>query len=402
MRRKLPDEWKVKPLKKVAEIQTGIAKGKTNIKDPVQLPYLRVANVQDGYLDLSNIKKIPLSIQDIERYSLKMNDVLLTEGGDFDKLGRGCVWNDSIKPCLHQNHIFVVRTNDKILLPHFFSAQTGSRYGKLYFLSCSKQTTNLASINSTQLKNFPVIIPPLSEQLSIMSVISLWSRVLEKTSKLIETKLRLKQALMQKLFSGKKRFKEFKEQDWRIVSLGNIFKERRETNNTGLPLLSITADRGVICREELNKKDTSNTDKSKYKRIAPGDIGYNTMRMWQGNSGVSELEGIVSPAYTICIPTKEIDPKFAGYLFKYPPIIHLFYRYSQGLVRDTLNLKFNNFAQIKVKIPGIQEQRKIANIFSTCDKEVDLLCRIQDHLLSQKRSLMQKLLTGNIRVPVDS
>lgn len=109
----VPKDWRVMKLKKVAEIQTGLAKGKKNITDPVFLPYLRVANVQDGHLDLSEIKKIKVSRNKISRYSLKNGDVLLTEGGDFDKLGRGTVWRNEIPNCLHQNHIFVVRPDRK-------------------------------------------------------------------------------------------------------------------------------------------------------------------------------------------------------------------------------------------------------------------------------------------------
>ena len=124
------------------------------------------------------------------------------------------------------------------------------------------------------------------------------------------------------------------------------------------------------------------------------------MRMWQGVSGVSSLEGIVSPAYTICIPKKEIDAQFAGYLFKFPPIIHLFHRFSQGLVNDTLNLKFHNFAQIVVKIPPIEEQRKIAEVLRCCDTEIEQLKRLQSAYITQKKGLIQKLLTGKVRVPI--
>lgn len=149
---KIPATWSRVKLHEVAEIQTGLAKGKKNIKDPVDLPYLRVANVQDGFLDLSEIKTIRVARNEIGRYSLKKNDVLLTEGGDFDKLGRGHVWKEEIPNCLHQNHIFVVRPDFKRLDPFFFSSLTSSPYGKEYFLSCAKRSTHLATINLTQLK----------------------------------------------------------------------------------------------------------------------------------------------------------------------------------------------------------------------------------------------------------
>ncbi len=152
-----------------------------------------------------------------------------------------------------------------------------------------------------------------------------------------------------------------------------LFNERRENNFRRLPLLAITGNHGIILASEIKRKDSSNEDKSKYKRITKGDIGYNTMRMWQGVSAVSTLEGIVSPAYTICIPKDIVDVGFMGYFFKFPTLINLFWRYSQGLVSDTLNLKYNNFSQIKVLIPDIEEQERIAQVLQAADNEINQL-----------------------------
>jgi type I restriction enzyme, S subunit len=117
----------------------------------IELPYLRVANVQDGYLDLSEIKSVAVLKSEVDRFSLQTGDMLMTEGGDFDKLGRGTVWRGQISPCLHQNHIFRVRPTRGAILPDFLASVTASSHGKWYFLVSSKQTTNLATINSTQL-----------------------------------------------------------------------------------------------------------------------------------------------------------------------------------------------------------------------------------------------------------
>ncbi|MEA3226789.1 MAG: restriction endonuclease subunit S [Planctomycetota bacterium] len=227
-------------------------------------------------------------------------------------------------------------------------------------------------------------------------------------NKLIDAKQRLRKGLMQQLLTGRIRFPKFGEPTlkkgtlpgrWIASKLGNCFKERKETNPE-LLLLSITSERGVILRDEVDRKDSSNADKSKYKRIVPGDIGYNTMRMWQGVSAVSALEGIVSPAYTICSPKKGNNSLFFGYLFKYPQVINLFFRFSQGLVSDTLNLKFRHFSQIKVKIPFEPEQIRIAEVLSACDREIELLRDKQEAIRKQKKGLMQKLLTGEVRVKV--
>jgi type I restriction enzyme S subunit len=231
----------------------------------------------------------------------------------------------------------------------------------------------------------------------IAEILSTWDKDIEKTRELISAKKRLKKGLMQQLLTGKKRFREASGQ-WKEYTLGELFDERIELNIGHLPLLAITGNRGVILASEIERKDSSAADKSRYKRIVPGDIGYNTMRMWQGVSAISSMEGIVSPAYTVCIPKENIDSQFIGYYFKFPPIIYLFWRYSQGLVNDTLNLKFHNFSQIRIKLPVPKEQKKIAEILFAIDIEINSLEKKIAALKKQKRGLMQKLLTGEIRV----
>lgn len=247
----------------------------------------------------------------------------------------------------------------------------------------------------------PVSIPYIQEQKKIAEILGCWDSGIERLEKLIDAKRKMKKGLMQQLLTGKKRFKEFKGKKWREVQLGEIFKQRGECGYAHLPLLAITSANGVMERGNLELKDNSSSDKSKYNRICPNDIGYNTMRMWQGISGVSELEGIVSPAYTICIPDKtQVYPKFMGYLFKYHPVIFLFYRHSQGMVSDTWNLKFRHFSEIKITIPCLDEQQKIASVLNSVDQEIGHLCDKLEALKNQKKGLMQKLLIGKIRVKV--
>ena len=164
----IPQHWDIRRLKFVADVQTGLTLGKTYTeKDLARCPYLRVANVQDGFLDLSQITEIEIPRRDVSRYQLKYGDVLMTEGGDFDKLGRGYVWESQIENCLHQNHIYAVRPHTEYLEPHFLAILMTSHYGKAYFTSISRQTTNLATINQTNLLNLCLPIPPVSEQKEI-------------------------------------------------------------------------------------------------------------------------------------------------------------------------------------------------------------------------------------------
>jgi type I restriction enzyme S subunit len=169
----VPETWLSMALDDCAKVQTGVAKGrKFENAEMVDVPYLRVANVQDGHLDLSEMKLIHIRRSEVERYRLQTGDVVLTEGGDFDKLGRGFIWRGELDLCVHQNHVFAVRPDRKRLLPDFFAYLAQSAYGKAYFLKVAHKTTNLACINSTKLKAFPVLIPPtLEEQREIVEIL---------------------------------------------------------------------------------------------------------------------------------------------------------------------------------------------------------------------------------------
>ncbi|MFD4754484.1 hypothetical protein [Streptomyces sp. NPDC058426] len=154
------------PLSSVADISSGITKGrKVPSGDLRTTPYLAVANVQDRALDLSTVKEIAASVAEIERYKLLSEDLLLTEGGDPDKLGRGTLWRDELPVCIHQNHVFRVRVKTRAEVdPLYLNWVMSSSYGKGYFLRTAKQTTGIASINKTQLGEFPLPVPPIARQ----------------------------------------------------------------------------------------------------------------------------------------------------------------------------------------------------------------------------------------------
>ena len=203
---RIPVEWEVVALGSVSEISSGITLGKSySGPNTVELPYLRVANVQDGYLDLTDVKLIRIPKCNVERYELRVGDVLMNEGGDFDKLGRGCVWNGEIEHCLHQNHVFKVRPKQGLLASDYLAAVSSSPYGKSFFVLASKQSTNLASINSTQLKSFPIPLPEYCEQLRIEKLAKQYTSVYNEAMRRLSKLRSLKTALMQDLLTGKVR-----------------------------------------------------------------------------------------------------------------------------------------------------------------------------------------------------
>ena len=243
-----------------------------------------------------------------------------------------------------------------------------------------------------------IILPPLAEQRHIAEILTIQDKVIALKEKLLAEKQRQRKYLMQQLLTGKKRLPGF-DGEWKQNKLGKLFAERSETKCEHLELLAITGTQGVIPRSQLDLKDNSSEDKSKYLHICVGDIGYNTMRMWQGVSAYSNYDGIVSPAYTILKPSNGINAKYFAYLFKMPDVVFLFYRFSQGLVDDTRNLKYANFKKISVTYPADkEEQHAIVAVLEKADLEIDLLRQSIEQEKQKKKALMQLLLTGIVRV----
>ncbi len=180
-------------------------------------------------------------------------------------------------------------------------------------------------------------------------------------------------------------------EEWGFAKFETLFLERNDVNHQDSELLSITADRGVIPRSQIAGKDNSSEDKKKYKLICKGDIGYNTMRMWQGVSALSNYSGIVSPAYTILKTNENANALYFSYLFKLTPLINTFYRHSQGLVDDTRCLKYKWFKKIFVAFPPLREQKKIAEILQTQDKLIELQQKKIEELKKLKKAYLSKM-----------
>ena len=170
----IPAEWRKTQLRHCAAIKSGITLGKKYEKTDslVERPYLRVANVQDGYVDLSVLTTIKVTQDEDLKYRLHAGDVLMTEGGDRDKLGRGCVWHGEIEPCLHQNHIFAVQTSKDTLLPEFLEYLTVSDVGRSYFDVTAIKTTNLACTSSSKVLAFTIPLPSVEEQAEIVEALN--------------------------------------------------------------------------------------------------------------------------------------------------------------------------------------------------------------------------------------
>jgi type I restriction enzyme S subunit len=204
----LPEGWCWTSVNMIADVKGGVTKGQRRGRDQelVEVPYLRVANVQRGYLDLGEVKTIAATPAEVEELCLEAGDVLFNEGGDRDKLGRGWVWGGEIPTCIHQNHVFRARIVSPDLRPRFLSWY-GNSSGQRYFFDEGKQTTNLASINMTKLKALPVPLPPLAEQDRIAEEVERLLSIADEMDGVVAQDVRrcqrLRQSILKWAFEGK-------------------------------------------------------------------------------------------------------------------------------------------------------------------------------------------------------
>ena len=255
--------------------------------------------------------------------------------------------------------------------------------------------STIPTLNRNDVHSIKASIPEsLEEQQNIASFLSSVDTKIEQLGKKKALLKQYKKGIMQKLFSQEIRFKDEQGMDypdWKETRLGLAFSERVERGHVDGEMLSVTLSSGVVRARDLNRHDNSPGDKSRYKRVNVNDIAYNSMRMWQGASGVSKFEGIVSPAYTVLTPNQNQHSDFWGFYFKIQNVIQTFQRNSQGLTSDTWNLKYSPLSKIKLFVPNKQEQQKIANFLSAIDKKIELVAEQLEQARSFKKGLLQQM-----------
>jgi type I restriction enzyme S subunit len=198
--RDLPPSWSMVRFDDVATVTGGVTLGrKLGGRKTASVPYLRVANVQRGGFDLSVIKEVDVPVEEVEKYALKENDLLMTEGGDWDKVGRSAIWRNQLPLCLHQNHVFRARMKSPKMSPVWFERYFNSPAGRAYFESCSKQTTNLASINMRQVRGCPVPLPPLAEQKRIVAKVDELMLICDQLENQLESQQKGRRQLLEAL-----------------------------------------------------------------------------------------------------------------------------------------------------------------------------------------------------------
>jgi type I restriction enzyme S subunit len=377
----IPEDWEVRRLSDLAKIRSGIAKNSNaSLSNPVTVPYLRVANVQDGFLDLGEVSSISIGRDDLERYLLRPGDVLMNEGGDLDKLGRGAIWRGELKQCIHQNHVFAIRCT-ATLLPEFLNAWASGKAARRYFVVAGKQTTNLASINKTAIGGLPIALPSPREQQQIAEALDSLSAHEASVEDLIAKKKQIKQAAMQELLTGKRRLPGF-EGEWEVKRLGNVLsichgKNQREVEvaDGPYPILATGGQIGTAARPLHGKPS-----------VLIGRKGT-----------INKPQYMDTPFWTVdtlfySAMKEENCARFFYYLFC--TIDWMQFNEASGL--PSLNAR--TIESIEVDCPTTQEQYAIASALSEIDAELAALEARKVKVQMIKQGMMQQLLTGKIRL----
>ncbi len=403
----IPREWGVTLLRDVAQVRSGIAKnGNVSVTDPVTVHYLRVANVQDGFLDLTDMSQIEVSRGDLQRFALLPGDVLMNEGGDRDKLGRGSIWQGEFSPCIHQNHVFVVRCGRKVE-PNFLNIWSAGATGRRYFLVAGKQTTNLASINKTALGELPVIVPPLAEQRAIAAAFNDVDALLGGLDRLIAKKRDLKQAAMQQLFNGQTRLAGFRG-EWHVKLLGDVGSflkgsgvRKDQTLSGDLPCVRY----GEIythhndCIRSFNSWISAEVAATATK-LKRGDLLFAASGETKEEIGkcvafVDECQAFAGGDIVILRLT-DADPTFMGYYCNTASINAQ--KASKGQGDAVVHISAAALSSIVVRLPSLAEQTAIATVLSDMDSELAALGARRDKTCALRQGMMQELLTGRTRL----
>lgn len=382
------DDWEQRKLTDFVDFFSGLTYTPGDIQESGTL-VLRSSNVNNG--EIVDADNVYVRSDVVNSENVKEGDIIVVvRNGSRSLIGK----HAQIKRFMPNTVIGAFMTGIRSKCPSFTNALLNTPHFDKEVSMNMGATIN--QITGYMFSKMEFNVPSLDEQRKIGdyfedldNLITLYQRKLEKLQN-------MKKSCLQKMFPKdgatvpEIRFSEF-QGDWEERTLGSCFDERLESLPDG-ELLSVTIGSGIKKFSELDRHDNSNTDKSKYKRVCIGDIAYNSMRMWQGASGRSPYEGIVSPAYTVVKPIGDIDTQFFAYMFKKKEIIHLFEINSQGLTSDTWNLKYPAFSKIVVRVPrNVEEQSRIARFLLELDELIS--CTEQEIEITKrmKKGCLQKM-----------
>lgn len=412
----IPADWEVKRICDVAKV---ILSNVDKISSDDELP-VRLCNYTDvyynKYIDSSlHFSQGSANINEISRFCLKAGDVLITKDSeDRHDIAVPAIVLEDMQNVLCGYHLAIVRPNDGLLCGGYL-AELLQHHRIQYYFACLANGVTRFGLTSDSIEHARIPIPPLSEQTRIAEIARTYNQAITKIEMLIGKNQQLKKGLMQQLLTGKRRFREFVKsrksidtrfgpipEDWPLIKVGQFAKEcsQRAGNGNSINVLSCTKYDGLVDSIKYFGKRIYSEDTSNYKLVKKGQFAYATNHIEEGSIGLlTHLEqGLVSPMYTVFETDKRIYTPFLYALFKTELYRHIFEVNTNSSVDRRGSLRWNQFAQLPVALPDHTEQERIASVLAACDREISLLQAQAEALKKQKRGLMQKLLTGRIRV----
>ena len=381
------------PVAATGEVQGGRQRSPHMIEGRV-VPYLRVANVFDGYIDFRDINEMHFKLSEIENFRLKSGDILLNEGQSVELVGRCAMYIDGPEDCCFQNTLIRYRagpeTDENFAVQLFRYCQAIGVFSKI-----AVKTNSIAHLGVSRFAELELPFPPLPEQQKIAEILRTWDEAIEKLEALRAAKERRLHSLRAKL--------TYVDAEGEPTRLGDVTEEGTTRNGEGRlgreMVMGVTNSRGIVPMRE----QTIAEDISRYKVVPQTAFAYNPMRINVGsiamNEGVDPI--LVSPDYVVfsCVRGKFL-PDFLDHLKNTKWWAHYINSGGSGTVRQ--RTYYADLAAMRVPLPNFDQQRRIADILNTAWRDVTATTRKITALQRQKRGLMQKLLTGEWRVKVEA
>ncbi|MDU2291218.1 MAG: restriction endonuclease subunit S [Clostridium celatum] len=392
------NKMSIKKIKDFATVVTGATPLRSNNEyfNNGTIPWVKTTDLNNGKINKTDEKITSLALKETSVKILPKDTVLVAMYGGFNQIGRTGIL---VEEATTNQALSAITVDKNIILPMYLLNYLNFRVvdWKAYAASSRKDP----NITKKDVENFKVLIPPVREQEKIVEILSTWDSVIEKQEQLIEKKKEFKRGLMQRLLSGEVRFKNFKD-DWKTYKVNNLTKQVINKNKDGniSLVLSVTNKKGFITQEEQFEKQVASKDLSNYKIVRKGEFAYNPSRI---NVGSIDLltkfnEGLLSPMYIVFKCDEQLLSEYYNYWIKTNMFKKQMDKYLSGSVRETLS--FEDMGLMKIKLPSMEEQKMIVDLLNNMNTEIELLEKELEALKLQKKGLMQRLLTGEVRVKV--
>lgn len=384
--------WEFKRIDEAGQVQAGRQRSPHHVSGPLR-PYLRVANVFEGYIDTSDVLEMSFKDDEFKRYVLRPGDVLLNEGQSLELVGRSAVYRGVPEGCCFQNTLIRFRANDATD-PEYAHYLFEHLRAMGAFSKIAVQTTSIAHLGVDRFGSLKVWWPPLDEQRRIASIVRCWDQAVSMREQQIASARRANEWLSGHLLNGIRRFPEFEGSPWSDVTLGEITEESSERNTMKLGAASVRGVNKTLGMIPMRER-TIGSDLGRYKTVLRDWFAYNPMRLNIGSLSRWEEDEpvLVSPDYVVfrCNPDRLL-PDYFDHLRR----SRLWERFvtvsGNGSVR--VRIYYGDIASLKLSLPDLTEQRKIAAVLSEASREVSLLERLVSALRTQKAGIVGKLVSG--------